>query len=82
MTEEKQGGTAPEPEASAPDTDQAPEQVGTAVAVADEPATAELTDPTEETPATDVASERPDATDVVAEAPPAALTEPTEPTVA
>ena len=49
MTEEKQGGTAPEPEASAPETDQAPEPVGTAVAVADEPATAESIDPTGDT---------------------------------
>ncbi len=57
MTEEKQGGTAPEPEAIAPETDQAPEPVGTAVAVADEPATAESIDLTE-TPASEAATDR------------------------
>ncbi|HEX5014338.1 MAG TPA: 30S ribosomal protein S1 [Candidatus Limnocylindrales bacterium] len=55
MTEEKQGGTAPDPEAIATDEDQAPEPTVAAVAVADEPAT----DPTadvvdgQSTPATD-----------------------------
>ncbi len=78
MTEEKQGGTAPEPEASAPETDQAPEQVGTAVAVADEPATAESTEATQETPAADATSERPDAAEAVAEATPPTTTEAAE----
>ena len=39
MTEEKQGGTTPEPEAIASATDQASEDTVAAVAVADEPAT-------------------------------------------
>ena len=51
MTEEKQGGPTPEPEASASNADQAPSQPVAAIAVADEPATGETTDPTEETPA-------------------------------
>ncbi|HEU5205484.1 MAG TPA: S1 RNA-binding domain-containing protein, partial [Candidatus Limnocylindrales bacterium] len=39
MTEEEQGGTAPQPEATASASDEAPEQTAAAVAVADEPAT-------------------------------------------
>ena len=39
LTEEKQGGTTPEPEAIASATDQASEDTVAAVAVADEPAT-------------------------------------------
>jgi small subunit ribosomal protein S1 len=75
LTEEKQGGTAPDPEATASDTNQAPERVRAAVAVADEPATAEPTtaesiDPIEETPATDATSQPQDAAEVVAEASP------------
>jgi small subunit ribosomal protein S1 len=38
LTEEQQGGTAPQPEATASATDEAPEQTVAAVAVADEPA--------------------------------------------
>jgi small subunit ribosomal protein S1 len=53
LTEEKQGGASPEPEAIAPDTEKASQRSAAAVAVADEPATAEqTTDETEETPAT------------------------------
>ncbi len=53
MTEEKQGGASPEPEAIAPDTEQASQRSAAAVAVADEPAIAEATpDATAETPAT------------------------------
>jgi len=52
LTEEKQSGSASEPEAIATDTDKAPER-SAAVAVADEPTTADQTsDATEETPAT------------------------------
>jgi small subunit ribosomal protein S1 len=52
LTEEKQGGASPEPEATAPDTEQA-QRSAAAVAVADEPAIAEQgPDDTEETPAT------------------------------
>ena len=54
MTEEEQGGTAPQPEATASAADEAPEQTAAAVAVADEPAE------TEETP---TASAETDATD-------------------
>ena len=43
MTEEKLGGTAPEPEASASVTNQASEQAVGTVAVADEPAATEPT---------------------------------------
>ncbi|HEU4918468.1 MAG TPA: 30S ribosomal protein S1 [Candidatus Limnocylindrales bacterium] len=53
MTEEQQGGTAPVPEAIAPEPDQAPENTVGTVAVADEPA-AGTTDFTEETQAPDV----------------------------
>ncbi len=53
MTEEKQGGGSPDPEAIAPDTEQASQRSAAAVAVADEPAIAEATpDAKEETPAT------------------------------
>jgi small subunit ribosomal protein S1 len=58
LTEEKQGGALPEPEAIAPDADKAPERSAAAVAVADEPvadepATADQThDLADETPAT------------------------------
>ncbi len=79
MTEETQGGTAPEPEAIAPDTDQAPEQVGTAVAVADEPATAESSDPTGETTTPDADAEPQGATEVAAEASPTVPTPTAEP---
>jgi small subunit ribosomal protein S1 len=43
LTEEQQGGTAPEPEARASTADQAPEQAVAAVAVADEPAASDTT---------------------------------------
>jgi small subunit ribosomal protein S1 len=43
LTEEQQGGTAPEPEARASTADQAPEQAVAAVAVADEPAESDTT---------------------------------------
>jgi small subunit ribosomal protein S1 len=46
LTEEQQGGTAPEPEARAFTADQAPDQAVAAVAVADEPAASETTDAT------------------------------------
>jgi small subunit ribosomal protein S1 len=80
LTEEKQSGTAPDPEAIALDTDQAPEQAGTAVAVADEPAVAEPavaepTDRIEETPASDTASDSQEAAPAVAEASMVAPTE-------
>jgi small subunit ribosomal protein S1 len=41
LTEEEQGGTAPQPEAAASAPDEAPEQTAAAVAVADEPAITE-----------------------------------------
>jgi small subunit ribosomal protein S1 len=44
LTEEEQGGTAPEPEASASETDQAPEERVATVAVADEPASTDGAD--------------------------------------
>ena len=51
MTEEEQGGTAPQPEATASAPDEAPEQTAAAVAVADEPATTEdVTPDASETP--------------------------------
>jgi small subunit ribosomal protein S1 len=75
LTEEKQSGTAPEPEAIAPDTDEAPERAGTAVAVADEPAIAETTDGLEDSPASDAASDSEEAAPVAAEASTAAPTE-------
>ncbi|HWO47312.1 MAG TPA: S1 RNA-binding domain-containing protein, partial [Solirubrobacterales bacterium] len=55
MTEEEQGGTAPQPEATASAPDEAPEQTAAAVAVADEPATTE--------DATPAASETPEASE-------------------
>ncbi|MFL5748995.1 MAG: 30S ribosomal protein S1, partial [Chloroflexota bacterium] len=65
MTEDKQGGTAPEPEAIAPEANQAPEPTVAAVAVADEPAidpTADAVDAqsvtTDENPDTPDASAR------------------------
>jgi DNA-directed RNA polymerase subunit E'/Rpb7 len=45
LTEEQQGGTAPEPEARASTADQAPEQAVAAVAVADEPAASDPSSP-------------------------------------
>ncbi len=62
MTEEKQGGTTPEPEATASATDQASEDTVAAVAVADEPATstddAGPTEP-ENTPAAEALADEP-----------------------
>ena len=56
MTEEVQGGTAPQPEAIASAADEAPEQTAAAVAVADEPAeTEEKPTAAAETDATDTA---------------------------
>ena len=55
LTEEEQGGTAPQPEATASATDEAPEQTAAAVAVADEPATTEDANP--------AASDTPEASD-------------------
>ncbi|HEV8489595.1 MAG TPA: 30S ribosomal protein S1 [Candidatus Limnocylindrales bacterium] len=49
MTEEQQGGTAPEPEANA-SADQASEEAVAAVAVADEPAASQTTDSTSDAP--------------------------------
>src|SRR5215217_4527977 len=46
LTEEQQGGTAPEPEASASSADQASEKPVAAVAVADEPAESQQTEAT------------------------------------
>ena len=69
MTEEKQGGTTPEPEAVA-SADQAPEDGATAVAVADEPATstADAVAPSEEAePAAEAATTEAAATEVAAE---------------
>ncbi len=60
MTEEEQGGTAPQPEASASAADEAPEQTAAAVAVADEPAE------TEETPSASAETDTTDTTDVAA----------------
>ena len=48
MTEEQQGGTAPEPEARASTADQASEQAVAAIAVADEPAASDPSSPTNE----------------------------------
>jgi small subunit ribosomal protein S1 len=63
LTEEQQGGTAPEPEVSASVADQASEEAVAAVAVADEPAErTETTDGTSESPtpaAVDTADEAP-----------------------
>ncbi len=63
MTEEKQGGTTPEPEAIASATDQASEDTVAAVAVADEPATstddAAATTDTESAPAAEAAADEP-----------------------
>ena len=56
MTEEQQGGTTPEPEANATGSNPGSHQSTAAVAVADEPATAETTDRTEETPANQATS--------------------------
>ena len=58
MTEEEQGGTAPQPEAIASAADEAPEQTAAAVAVADEPAE------TEETPSASAETDATDTTDV------------------
>jgi small subunit ribosomal protein S1 len=63
LTEEEQGGTAPQPEATASATNEAPEQTAAAVAVADEPATIE--------DATPAASEAPEAIDIAEVAVPA-----------
>ena len=63
MTEEKQGGTTPEPEANASVADQASEDTVAAVAVADEPATstdeADTTTEPEAEPAPCTRSRRP-----------------------
>ena len=58
MTEQEQGGTAPQPEATASAPDEAPEQTAAAVAVADEPATIEDATPAaSETPETSETAE-------------------------
>ena len=63
MTEEKQGGTTPEPEAIASAADQASEDTVAAVAVADEPATstddAAATTESESAPAAEAAADEP-----------------------
>ena len=63
MTEEKQGGTTPEPEAIASATDQASEDTVAAVAVADEPATstddAAASTDTESAPSAEAAPDEP-----------------------
>jgi len=51
LTEDKQGGTAPEPEASASAADKASEEAVAAVAVADEPAASQTIETTSEPPA-------------------------------
>jgi len=63
LTEEKQGGTAPDPEAIATDEDQAPEPTVAAVAVADEPATDPTVDVVDaaSAPTPDETSDTPDA---------------------
>ena len=62
MTEEEQGGTAPQPEATASAADEAPEQTAAAVAVADEPAETDET----ETPSGSAETDTTDTTDVAA----------------
>ena len=70
MTEEQQRGTAPEPEAIAPDIDRAPDQSVAAVAVADEPATSDATDQAEEpAPAEPVSSDGSGPTDASSPSP-------------
>ena len=66
MTEEQQGGTAPEPEAHAPTTDEAPEHVAGAVAVADEPATSDGTDNHQDEDSTAAAVTAPETADSAA----------------
>ena len=79
MTEDKQGGTTPDPEAIAPETHQAPEPTVAAVAVADDPAT----DPTaavvdaESTSGSGDTTDTTDADDTAA--PEAAVAEPATP---
>jgi small subunit ribosomal protein S1 len=68
LTEEKQGGTAPEPEAIAPEANQAPEPTVAAVAVADEPATEPTADAVDPQSAAATSDETPDTTDAPAEA--------------
>jgi small subunit ribosomal protein S1 len=71
LTEEQQGGTTPEAEAHAPTNDEAPEQAGGAVAVADEPTTPDATDDSqneEPTSATVTAPETADAVDATSNA--------------
>ena len=63
MTEEQPGGTAPDAEATASTTNQAPEQPAAAVAVADEPA------PTADATTADAPSEAVADPDPVTEAP-------------
>jgi small subunit ribosomal protein S1 len=59
LTEEQQGGTAPEPEANASAADKASEEAVAAVAVADEPAASQMTDTNSEPPAPAVGAESP-----------------------
>ena len=78
MTEEKQGGTTPEPEAIASATDQASEDTVAAVAVADEPATstddAAATTETESAPAAEAVADEPASEPAAASASPDAVT--------
>jgi small subunit ribosomal protein S1 len=59
LTEEQQGGTAPEPEARASAADKASEEAVAAVAVADEPAASQTTDTPSEPPAPAVGAATP-----------------------
>ena len=78
MTEEKQGGTTPEPEAIASAADQASEDTVAAVAVADEPATstddAAATTESESAPAAEAAVDEPVSEPAAASASPDAAT--------
>jgi len=69
LTEEQQGGTTPEAEAHAPTTDEAPEQAGAAVAVADQPTTTDVTDESQNEEATAAAVTAPETADAVDAAP-------------
>jgi small subunit ribosomal protein S1 len=69
LTEENQGGTAPEPGASASVADKASEEAVAAVAVADEPAASQMTDTSSE-PAASAASAPPAVADTPAPASP------------
>ena len=75
MTEEEQGGTAPDTEANASVSTQAPEEPVGAIAVADEPAPSADEPPTEAAPATDAVADAPTEAVVEPEAGPEAVAE-------